>query len=153
MREWHEDLAAGRRIELARQREVMRENGGGFVRVAEHWRGSLLADWSWKPGDKEARKLRGEYAVVQLRTAVELVEETRAMRHCVSTYASKCVAGQASIWSLRLASPRHLDRLLTIELDRQNRAVQVRGFANRLPRPAEVQVLSRWAKARAVEIV
>ena len=153
MREWHDDLAAVRRIEAARQREAIRENGGGFVRVAEHWRGATLADWSWKPSDKEARKLRGEYAIVQLRTAAELVEETRAMRHCVSAYASKCVAGQASIWSLRLASPRHIDRLLTIELDRQNRAVQVRGFANRLPRPDEVQVLGRWAKARGIEIV
>ena len=69
--------------------------------------------------------------MAQLRTAVDLVAETRAMRHCVASYATKCMAGQASIWSLRRRVASDSQRLLTIELDRQCRAVQVRGFANR----------------------
>ena len=146
MREWHRDLAAIRRIEAAQRRY------GDPAVVAGRWAGSPLANWSWEPTAKDAKARREEYVVVQLNTAEELVAETRAMHHCVSTYAGKCVAGLASIWSLRLKSGRNADRLLTIKLDRRNRAVQVRGFANRLARPDEMQVLQRWAKARGVEL-
>ncbi len=64
----------------------------------------------------------------------------------------KCIAGYASIWSLRRRVPGKVDRLLTIELDRQHRAVQVRGFANRLATADEKQVLGRWATARGVTV-
>jgi hypothetical protein len=72
------------------------------------------------------------------------------MRHCVSTYAAKCIAGHASIWSLRRCTKDRIDRLLTIEVDKQGRAVQVRGLANRLAYADERHVLERWAKARGV---
>ncbi|MEO5322224.1 hypothetical protein PV773_02765 [Mesorhizobium sp. CC13] len=45
------------------------------------------------------------------------------------------------------------DRMLTIELNPRNRAVQVRGFGNRTARQDELQVLGRWAKARGVSLV
>ena len=72
------------------------------------------------------------------------------------------MAGQASIWSLRrrVASDTQPDERdgamslryyeLTIELDRQCRAVQVRGFANRSPHTGERKILERWAKARGI---
>ncbi|OWK21395.1 hypothetical protein AJ88_23045 [Mesorhizobium amorphae CCBAU 01583] len=40
--------------------------------------------------------------------------------------------------------------MLTIELDPQNRAVQVRGFSNRVALPDERKIIERWAKARSV---
>jgi hypothetical protein len=70
----------------------------------------------------------------------------------VSTYASKCIAGHASIWTLRRWASSKTERLLTIELDQQNRAVQVRGFANRPALPGEERVLARWAKARGITL-
>ena len=76
--------------------------------------------------------------------------ESRAMRHCVSSYAAKCIAGHASIWSLRRCTRDRIDRLLTIEVDKQGRAVQVRGLANRLAHADERNVLERWAKARGI---
>ena len=88
--------------------------------------------------------------VVQLRTAVDLVAETQAMRHCVASYAAKCIAGHASIWSLRHRAAGKTERMLTIEVDRQHRAVQVRGFANRAPRAEERNILERWAQARGI---
>lgn len=153
MREWHEDLAAIARIEAARRRVAL--NGRSWMRDAGdgRWEGSPLEDWCWRPNSREAKALNEEYRVRQLRTAASLVDETRVMHHCVSTYASRCVSGQSSIWSLaRRDSRRGEQRLLTIELDRQNRAVQVRGLANRLPGAAELQVLSRWAKARGIAL-
>lgn len=152
MHEWHRDAEMIARIEAARRRAAAADGAGGSSRVARggRWKGSPLANWQWKPSVKKGGQPRKEYVVAQLVTADSLVAESRAMRHCVWSYASKCIAGNASVWSLRQYADGAMTRLLTIEVDRNNRAVQVRGFANRLARPDEVKVLERWAKARGV---
>jgi hypothetical protein len=85
------------------------------------------------------------------------------MRHCVATYQSWCVAGEASIWSLTCEFPdgsrpdasrpdasrpdgsRHNGA--TIELRRDGTIKQCRGFANRSLNAAEVEMVRRWATA------
>lgn len=152
MEAWHRDLAAIRRIEEQRRRYAP-DGASGAEGEAARWTGSPLADWSWQAWPGEARSGREGYAIVQLRTAQALVEETRAMHHCVWTYASKCILGHASIWSLRRVEAGRAQRLLTIEVDQRHRAVQVRGFANRLAHPDEERVLARWAKARGIALL
>jgi hypothetical protein len=154
---WHRDLEAVTRIEAERRRveaaqarargEAPAHNAAGDGR----WPGAGIADWSWSPAVKDRSK-REEYMVMQLRTAEDLVAETRAMHHCVSSYASRCIAGLSSIWSLRRRTAGHTERLLTIELNRQHRAVQVRGFANRAARMEERKLLVRWATARGIDL-
>jgi|KBSSwiStaDraftv2_1062776.scaffolds.fasta_scaffold01076_12 uncharacterized protein YgfB (UPF0149 family) len=156
MREWHRDLEAIARIEAARRRaEAAQARARGQPIAGEasggSWRGAAITDWSWGPAPKD-RSWREEYLVIQLRTAADLVAETRAMHHCVASYAPKCIAGNASIWSLRRRAAGNTERLLTIELDRQHRAVQVRGFANRPARTEERKLLERWARARAIDL-
>src|SRR5262245_60112171 len=157
MREWHRDLEAIARIEAARRRaEAARARAHGQAPTREatgdgSWRGAAIKDWSWSLAAKDRSK-REEYLVIQLRTAADLVAETRAMHHCVASYAAKCIAGHASIWSLRRRAAGKTELLLTIELDRQHRAIQVRGFANRTPRTAEQRLLERWAKARVIDL-
>jgi hypothetical protein len=157
MRAWHRDLEAIARIEAARRRAQAaqaRAGGQALAREADgagRWPGAAIKDWSWSPSDKQ-RSGREEFLVMQLRTATDLVAETRAMHHCVATYADKCIAGHASIWSLRRRAAGQTDRLLTIELDRQSRAIQIRGCANRPARPEERQLLERWAKARGIDL-
>jgi hypothetical protein len=104
------------------------------------------------PSAKDAKSKGERFVVRQLKRAEDLVMESRAMRHCVSAYAAKCITGNASIWSLRRCSKDGIDRLLTIEVNRQDRAVQVRGFANRVARPDERNVLQRWARARRIDL-
>jgi hypothetical protein len=158
MREWHRDLEAIARIEAARRRAEAaqaRARGQAPAREAagaDSWPGAAIKDWSWSPATKDRSK-REEFLVIQLRTAADLVAETRAMHHCVASYAAKCIAGHASIWSLRRRAAGNTDRLLTIELDRQCRAIQVRGFANRTPRAEERTLLERWAKARGIDLL
>jgi hypothetical protein len=149
MHEWHHDIAAIERIEAIRRRA---QRGAPTHTADATWPGSPLADWEWAPSTPEAKARRERFVVRQLKHAEDLVMESRAMRHCVSTYAGKCIAGQASIWSLRLCTKDRIDRLLTIEVDKQDRAVQVRGVANRLAHPQERQVLDRWAKARGITL-
>jgi hypothetical protein len=148
MHEWHHDIAAIERIEAMRRRA--RGHAAHAWAADAVWPGSPLADWEWAPSSKEAKAKGERYVVRQLKQAEDLVLESRAMRHCVSTYAGKCIAGRASIWSLRRCTKDRIDRLLTIELDPQHRAVQVRGLANRLAHEAERQVVERWAKARGI---
>ncbi|TCU59170.1 PcfJ-like protein [Bradyrhizobium sp. R2.2-H] len=157
MREWHRDLDAIARIEAARRRaEAARNRARGLAAGPEQsedrWLGAAIADWSWTTSSKDRAK-REEYVVVQLRTAADLVAETRGMRHCVATYATKCIAGHASIWSLRRRASGDVQRMLTIELDTRSRAVQVRGFANRPPLAEESKILQRWAQARGIMLL
>jgi hypothetical protein len=156
MREWHRDLAAIERIEAVRRRAETARNHvrgptPGPEPSSDSWPGAAIADWSWS-SSSEVRSKREEYVVAQLRTAADLVAETRAMHHCVASYAAKCIAGHASIWSLRRRAAGNTERLLTMELDRQYRAIQVRGFANRMPHAEERKILERWAKARGIEL-
>jgi hypothetical protein len=159
MRAWHRDLEAIARIEAARRRAEAaraRARARGQASAPDAagdgtWPGAAIADWSWSPAAKN-RSSREEYLVIQLRTAADLVAETRAMHHCVASYAAKCIAGHTSIWSLRRRAAGNTDRLLTIELDGRRRAVQVRGFANRAPRTDERTLLERWAKARGIDV-
>lgn len=156
MRAWHRDLAAIERIEAARRRaEIARARANGTPLPAPTsgaaWPGAPIMDWSWSPSTK-VRAKREEFMVVQLRTAAELVAETRIMRHCVAGYATKCIAGHTSIWSLRRRWAGATERLLTIELDRSNVAIQVRGFSNRLANAEERKILERWAKARSIAL-
>jgi hypothetical protein len=153
MHEWHRDIAAIERIEAIRRRASGRAARAAGASVADRaWTGSPLADWEWAPSAKDAKAKGERFVVRQLKQAEDLVMESRAMRHCVSTYAGKCIAGHASIWSLRWCTKSSIDRLLTIEVDQQRRAVQVRGFANRLAHSDERNVLERWAKARGIAL-
>ncbi|RWD78766.1 PcfJ domain-containing protein [Mesorhizobium sp.] len=151
MLEWHRDIAAIERIEAMRRRAAGRApRTAGMQSQGRAWDGSRLEDWEWQPSSKEAKAHGERFFVRQLKTAEDLVAESRAMHHCVSMYAAKCIAGNASIWVLRRTALGKVERLLTIELDPQNRAVQVRGFGNRLASPEERKIVERWAKARGV---
>ncbi len=151
MVEWHRDTAAIERIEQLRQRAMAGRNGEPSA--DRRWEGSALPDWEWQPSPQEAQTKGERFVVRQLTTAEDLVYESRAMHHCVSTYAGKCIAGNASIWVLRRVTKGRIDRLLTIELDPRHRAVQVRGQANRVARLEEFKILERWAKARNVTLL
>lgn len=149
MREWHRDIAAIERIEAMRRR-AMNRAGARHAPEGLRWDGSPLLDWQWEPSSKDAVVKGERFVLRQLTSAEDLVHESRAMHHCVSSYAVKCIAGRASIWVLRRIASKRIDRLLTIEVDPQNRVVQVRGFGNRLAQPGERRILERWVKARGL---
>lgn len=150
MHEWHVDIAAIERIEAMRRRAGGRGVPG--LPAGKSWPGLARDDWAWTPSGKDAMVEGERFVVRQLDRAEDLVMEGRAMCHCVSSYASKCIAGLASIWSLRRCTQDRIERLLTIEVDAQGDAVQVRGVCNRPARAAERQVLERWATARGISL-
>jgi hypothetical protein len=92
--------------------------------------------------DKEKRR----FHIIQLTTAKELVEEGKALRHCVASYAGRAAKGQCSIWSMRLENPETgaFERKVTVELSRKRHIVQVRGLQNRLPDDLDIKILQIW---------
>lgn len=133
MEAWHRDLARIRRV------------GEGS------WAGSPLPDWEHAIRPADAPHKAVTWSVRQIRTGRDLAEEGNRMRHCVYTYREACMSGRCSIWALRATTWEGERRHLTIELDARRRVVQIRGLANRLAKPVELDVLRRWAIAHDIE--
>ena len=115
------------------------------------WPGRAIArpGWSLAFGRDIGKET---FTVRQITTGRRLVEEGRAMRHCVALYERFCIEGRSSIWTMKKRSALDaVTRCLTIEVDRAGTIVQARGYANRPPRPREAAVLAKWAAANRIE--
>jgi hypothetical protein len=79
-------------------------------------------------------------------TSSGLLEEGRAMSHCVASYARSCARGASAIFSMRINRAGGFERCLTIEVDpRARQIVQARGKCNVLPSPSQQRYLALWA--------
>jgi len=92
-------------------------------------------DWVW---DNERQ---GRWSFVELTSGAALFREGQAMRHCVASYAARCVSGHSAIVSVK-----HNDiRRVTLEINpRTRRVVQARGVCNRSAEPEERRAISLW---------
>ena len=129
-----------------------------LVREVDDWHASLTSEDSekvseWEPSgiggfeleeDNEELQRRVRWTVEELCTSALLHVEGRVMHHCVWTYTRRCVAGKASIFSLRaqtLSNGQNEDEeepsqthVLTIAVDSKKRQItQARGKYNLLP--------------------
>lgn len=130
--------------EWHRAQYKMKQIGGGS------WDGMDIPDWKYITGkfNFDPRKnTKVEWFIRQILTGKDLAKEGQKMRHCVSSYKRSCMDGRTAIFSMSSNTPTRTDqRNLTIEVFQSNRQLgQVRGFANRLARPQEREVLRRWA--------
>jgi hypothetical protein len=125
MADWHRALRRSQSI------------GGGA------WAGCGLPDAEYRTGKDHHQAI---WRFRQIKTGHELFCEGQRMHHCVATYKFACMQGHISIWSLASEYPigRH-NRGVTIEVTKDGRIVQCRGFANRLPYGNEVTMAKRWA--------
>jgi hypothetical protein len=131
-----------------------------------HWELSRVkkmgnADWTaYKvPVDDEEFEIPQtpgvKWRMSQITTSKALAAEGTAQRHCVYSYQSKCIEGSCAIWSLtRSKSNTSLfDRALTIEMNANaSTLVQIRGIANRSPKPEEKAAVKFWANKNGVLI-
>ncbi|HLH88605.1 MAG TPA: PcfJ domain-containing protein [Xanthobacteraceae bacterium] len=125
MDEWHRAL---------RRKQAV---GGGA------WTGSPLPDVDYESGSRDKRAI---WRIRQIRTGKELFAEGMRMHHCVAGYKPQCMSGDISIWSMTCEFPiGRMHKGVTMEVTREGRIVQCRGFANRLPQANEVATVKRWA--------
>ncbi len=129
-------------------RQLGRETRGGNFQ----WPRSEIGEFRFQEGSEQKRNLKFWY-IRELLSTKELIEEGRALNHCVSSYARSCYSGKKSIWTLESEDENVRRKVLTIEISRpENLIRQVRGKRNRLPTSTEKFLLERWAAAENLEI-
>ncbi|WP_339685631.1 PcfJ domain-containing protein [Gimesia maris] len=120
-----------------------------------------IPEYEWEPSgipefdfrDEEDGVQSGKRWVIrELLNSYELDTEGNHMNHCVGTYASSCVEGNCSIWSMQIELETGFKKAITIEVRKEPHLIcEVRGKANRLPNPRERNVLRRWAETAGLK--
>ena len=128
--------------------ELGREAKGGEL----EWFGSEIGEFHTLEGSAEARNMKF-WSIRELLSSDELIDEGRALGHCVSTYARSCHTGRSSIWSLEIEDENGRRKILTIEVAPQAKLIrQVRGKRNRSATPKEKDLLGRWAEQEGLRL-
>lgn len=129
-----------------------------------------VADWrAGRKAEPERKRLRwsasgigphrrdepdgSAWTIVELLDSDALVEEGRAMDHCVATYAGSCQQRASTIWSLGREGAADRERALTIEVDPATRAiVQAKMKSNEEPDERCLGLLRDWAGQQGLEM-
>lgn len=106
-------------------------------RKAEQKRQEFAARKYLKKYEKQYSFTDGKYTIIIPHTVSEIVEEGKAMKHCVGGYAGRHMAGTLTILFLRSAS-EPLKSLYTIEMHGKH-LTQVQGYNNRTPLTPEAK--------------
>mgnify|MGYP000515667427 CR=1 FL=1 len=117
------------------------------LKLAKKWKRKDYPGFEWEPSSEV------KYTISELTTAEALQQESRKMRHCVESYQSRCISGQSAIWSLSIWEKGKSKSLLTIEVNRQMRIVQMRGVCNRRANKIERNIVKRWANKAGLKIL
>jgi hypothetical protein len=128
-----------------------------LLRQVDRWHGALskanpaknlyfkkseIKDFVYARGKDEEEII---FRIKELLSGQALIEEGRALNHCVATYAMSCFRGHCSIWSLEKEHKGKMSKCLTVEVDQDKIIVQARGKHNRLPDSNEMNLLQLWA--------
>ena len=138
-----------------------------LLRQVEEWHGELgreakgrelewirsdISEFHTLEGSEQLQNMKF-WSIRELLSSDELVDEGRAMRHCVQTYARSCHTGRSSIWSMEIEDENGRRKILTIEVAPREKVIrQVRGKQNRLPTPKEKDLLGRWAEQEGLQL-
>ena len=86
------------------------------------------------------------YEIVQLTSSAELLEEGKALRHCVRGYVMNCLKGYCTIWSLqKKLGDGKAKKFITIEVNNRSEIVQARGKFNAQPKKEYMLLIEQWA--------
>lgn len=105
-------------------------------KALKRWPSSGFKGFATVDEDMQAGEMRS-WTIEEILNIPDLIDEGRAMHHCVATYKSSCINGHKSIWAMKVEylSSKMTRRVMTIELVNRNRSVcQVRGRNNSRPR-------------------
>lgn len=90
----------------------------------------------------------GEFDVRMIRSPAELLDEGRAMRHCIFDFLARCEAGTNLVASIRKKSDgRRVATVMFIATGTGWRLSQAVGFANRTPSPSVTSAIGSLATA------
>jgi hypothetical protein len=100
-------------IEFARLLEIVRRWQDAFRRqhATDNAENALIRGLTWRAPVEELRT--GDWVIVPILSAAELIEEGQQMEHCVGSYISDCRMGRLQIWSVRDALGQRRSTLAT----------------------------------------
>lgn len=132
MEEWHGDLAHAK---LAKNKVFVPSGISG-------------AEYSVPFRLASGAQITETWRVFEILSARELLDEGKAMSHCVYSYSQSIERGTVSIWSVTKEDNTGNWRMLTVEVINQTRSVvQARGRFNYKADLRSFQILNRWAGA------
>jgi hypothetical protein len=124
------------------------DGGGDF-----HWNASTLRPLAMEMPSEDPLRPPTTWELVELTTSGALRAESRALRHCVAWYASRCLRGLSQVFSIRRRGTLSSRPVVTIEVDpRRRTVVQARGLRNRTASGKALRVLHAWASRERVRI-
>lgn len=83
------------------------------------------------------------YTIISPEVPNDLIEEGLRMRHCVGTYVNRYAAGTSKIFFVRNKAALD-DSCVTIELNKRNKLIQARSFANSNPSKEILDFIEKW---------
>lgn len=100
--------------------------------------------------------VKGLLKIVEPKCAQDIVDEGKAMHHCVASYIPKISSGRCHIVFMRSEEPYRYyrskcTRHCTLEIS-ENAVVQMRGIYNRDPNKKELQFLKEYCEAKNLNI-
>jgi hypothetical protein len=101
---------------------------------------SEIAIWEKKFETFEEEKGQNIFSFVELNTTRQLLNEGRTMKHCVGSYASRCINGETRIVSIKKDGLSYL----TLELNR-NAIIQAKLKANNIPDRNDHELINKFA--------
>mgnify|MGYP004535335405 CR=1 FL=1 len=124
-KEAHDNAAAAERVMLEEKR------------AAENRKKEIAAEKYLKKYEKQYSFTDGTYSIIIPHTIKEIVDEGKAMKHCVGGYAGRHMEGTLAILFLRLTAEPNKS-LYTIEMH-DKALTQVQGYNNRTPLTPEAK--------------
>jgi hypothetical protein len=125
--------------------------GGGEEDL--RWDASTLRPLAMEVPSEDPERPPTTWEVVELTTSGALRAESRALRHCVAWYASRCLRGLSQVFSIRRRGVSSSRPVVTVEVDPRRRAVvQARGLRNRTASGKALRVLHTWVTRERVRV-
>ncbi len=88
-----------------------------------------------------------KYIIIKPQTPQDLIQEGNILHHCVGSYIDRIIRGDSQIYFVRKTEEPDVS-FVTLELDRRNNLVQIRGFANSEPDSDVRRFVQNWLKSR-----
>lgn len=117
------------------------QNSNDWHLIQQNLKTNKLVTWNKKFDDYVIESASVKFH--ELVTNRELSSEGNKMKHCVGSYARRCVTGETQIISMK----QYDISIITIEVNK-NKIVQVRGKYNRLMNEFERKCINEFASAR-----
>lgn len=122
------------------------------VDLKSQWPSSGIEGFDCIEGKEGTSSLR-RWTIRELLNSHALVDEGRAMRHCVGSYAQSCSRRVTSIWTLQMQNHEGNQRILTVEVRLSDKVLcQARGKRNVLPDGKSKDILRRWAAREGLRL-